>query len=429
MHRLASARVSYGTLCLGLFALTIWALSSRAAAQGWTPYVSEEQGEGSPALCGGGLVQSLGCSGRYCDNMALECSAPLGLGDSSWSPYFSEEGGAEYVCPEGQYVTGLRCGGRYCDNVSVRCTRAPDLSVQRCYWTPEISEENGGTIRYGEGTYLRGLHCSGRYCDNVRSYVCQTEQTDCQTDECVQGRARRFAPLLRFDQVQGASEKCFPGDAASYYAARKAGNHERICNTDVSSILENRVPVYFDYQDCSGDTTVIMYWFFYGYQDTCTGNLGSHDADWERIAVKITKGRLERVLYFQHAGSYTRQGSDYSTFEGTHPVVFVGKNSHGSYHDDGGSGSCLYFEDYRNPGSRNLSLASWNNLVELSNGWNAPEWMRDTSSANFDGIPGPLARGIDVCSLPGCAGNDARVGALCLGQCGCSKSSIGSAPF
>jgi hypothetical protein len=429
MHTFVSVRIGSAVLWLS-FACFFLASSTTvtAQAQGWTPYVSEEQGEANPAVCNG-LVSGLGCSGRYCDNVGLECTTPLGLGESTWSPYFSEEGSAEYVCPEGQYVTGARCTGRYCDNMSVRCTRAPDLTVQRCFWTPEISEENGGKIEYGEGTYLRGLHCSGRYCDNLRSYVCQTKQTDCQSPECVKDRARRFAPLLRFDQVQGATNKCFPSDAAPYYAARKQGNHERICNTDASSILENRVPVYFDYQDCSGDTTVIMYWFFYGYQDTCTGNLGSHDADWERIAVKVKDGRLERVLYFQHAGSYTRQGNDFSTHDNTHPVVFVGKNSHGSYHDDGGSGSCLYFEDYRNPGSRNLSLSSWNNLVELEDGFSAPEWMRDRSSEYFDGIPGPLARGVDVCSLPGCEGNDTRIGALCFGQCGCSKSSIGSAPF
>lgn len=28
-------------------------------------------------------------------------------------------------------------------------------------------------------------------------------------------------------------------------------------------------------------------------------------------------------------------------------------------------GSCLYFEDYRNPGSRDLPMQTWKNLVEL----------------------------------------------------------------
>jgi Vacuolar protein sorting-associated protein 62 len=173
-----------------------------------------------------------------------------------------------------------------------------------------------------------------------------------------------------------------------------------------------------------------MYWFFYGYQDTCLPGTGSHDADWERVAVKLKRGRLERVMFFQHAGHYTRQGQDLSYFEGTHPVAFVGKNSHGSYHDDGGTGSCLYFEDHRNPGERNFSMRTWQNLVELSDGFGAPEWMRTRSSQYFDGITPPLARDIDICALAGCRGKDFQLGStLCFGQCGCSKSSIGDAPF
>jgi hypothetical protein len=401
--------------------------TASAGAQSWTPFVSEEQGEGSPAQCAG-AVSGLRCSGRYCDNVSLQCAASQAA-DGAWGPYFSEEWPHEHVCPEGQFVTGLRCSGRYCDNLSLRCGRVPDLFSQRCYWTDEISEERGGTIELGAGVYLRGIRCGGRYCDNLRSYVCEAEKYECSSPACRAEQARRFAPLLRFDQVQGSDEKCFPGDAAAYYEARKAGSRARICNTDAGSIERGEVPIYYEYQECGPEHAVIMYWFFYGYQDTCTGDLGSHDADWERVAVKLWRGRLERVLYFQHKGSYTRQGRELSYFEDTHPVAFVGKNSHGSYHDDGGSGSCLYFEDYRNPGGRNLSMQTWRNLVELSDAWHAPEWMRTRSAEYFDGIAAPLARDIDLCSLPGCVGNDTRIGALCFGQCGCSKSTIGDAPF
>jgi hypothetical protein len=404
-------------------------LATSARAQSWTDFVSEEQGEGRPALCASGAATGLRCSGRYCDNVSLLCSGPA-QGDGSWGPYFSEEGSAEHVCPEGQFVTGLRCSGRYCDNVSLRCSSLPQLSIKSCHWTHDISEESGGTVQYGSGVYLRGVRCSGRYCDNLRSYVCEAEQYDCSTDACRREQARRFAPLLRFDQVQGSADKCFPSDAGAYYEARRSGSRARICNTDVGSIERGEVPTYYEYQECGPDSAVIMYWFFYGYQDTCTGSLGSHDADWERVAVKLRRGRLDRVLYFQHAGSYTRQGRELSYFEDTHPVAFVGKNSHGSYHDDGGSGSCLYFEDYRNPGGRDLRMQTWRNLVELSDAWHAPEWMRTRSAEHFDGIPAPLARDIDLCSLPGCVGNDLIIGsALCFGQCGCAKSSIGSAPF
>jgi len=406
------------------------ALEGSVHAQNWTPFTSEEQGENSPALCSTGLVSGLRCSGRYCDNVSLACAVAGVATAGTWGPYFSEEAPAEQICPDGEFVSGLRCKGRYCDDMSLRCTRVPALVPERCYWTSEVSEENGGTLQYGQGTYLRGLRCGGRYCDNLRSYVCDAAPFDCSSAACKAEQAHRFAPLLRFDQEQGNANKCLPSDAGAYYQARKSGSAERICNTDVASIERGQVPIYYEVQDCSPDTTVIMYWFFYGYQDTCSPGLGDHPADWERVAVKLKNGTLERVLYFQHSGHYTRQGQDLQYFEGTHPVAYVGKNSHGSYHDSGGSGSCLYFEDFRNPGSRNLSMRTWSHLVELHAGMGAPEWMRTKSSQYFDGIPAPLARDIDICALPGCKGDDVIIGsAFCFGQCGCAKSSIGSAPF
>lgn len=399
-------------------------------ADDWTASTSEEEGDASPAVCSSGLVSGLRCSGRYCDNIALKCNNSLSPGHRAWSSYISDEGSTEVVCPDGRFVDGVRCTGRFCDNVSVRCAEAPDLQPNSCYWAPSLSEENSGTIDFGSGTYLKGLRCSGRYCDNVQPYICQTEKPACTDETCRAEQARRFAPVLRFDQVQGGPDKCLPSDAGPYYEARKSGSRERICYTDVSALDNGMIPIYYAYQDCSRETTVIMYWFFYGYQDTCTGSWGSHDADWERVAVKIRNNRVERVQFYQHGGHYTRQGSELEFFDGTHPVAYVGKNSHGSYHDSGGSGSCLYFEDFRNPGSRDLKLQTWNHLVELKDTPDAPEWMRTKSAEHFDGIPGPLARGINLCALPGCDGKDFQIGsALCFGQCGCSKSSIGDAPL
>ena len=36
--------------------------------------------------------------------------------------------------------------------------------------------------------------------------------------------------------MQGASNKCFPSDAGTYYEARKSGSRARICNTDAELI-------------------------------------------------------------------------------------------------------------------------------------------------------------------------------------------------
>ncbi|XP_063614109.1 uncharacterized protein LOC134787286 [Penaeus indicus] len=61
--------------------------------------------------------------------------------------------------------------------------------------------------------------------------------------------AQKYAPRLVFDQVQGATNKCFPSSAAEYYEARKAGSADRICNEDYGS-LAGGVPVYWRAMAC-----------------------------------------------------------------------------------------------------------------------------------------------------------------------------------
>lgn len=172
-------------------------------------------------------------------------------------------------------------------------------------------------------------------------------------------------------------------------------------------------------------TEVIMYWFYYGYQDTCDGVSGAHDADWERIAVKIVGGQLDRVLYFQHQGRYTRVPGNYEVYGGTHPVVYVGRDNHGSYHDDGGTGTCCYFEDFRNPGDPQQHMETWLNLIRLSLDEDSPEWMRYSGTEYWDGLTGPLHRGHDLCYLQGCEGAWTPV---CHTN-GCMKSDIGDDIF
>lgn len=74
--------------------------------------------------------------------------------------------------------------------------------------------------------------------------------------------------------------------------------------------------------------------------------------------LKVLNGnQVDRVIFYQHDGWYTRNPGRYEVFESEHPVAYVGKLRHGTYHDDGGSGTCCYFEDYRNPGWKfNLNL-------------------------------------------------------------------------
>lgn len=239
----------------------------------------------------------------------------------------------------------------------------------------------------------------------------------------VQEVAERFAPVLKFDQKQGEANKCFPGDAGEYYEERKAGNQSRVCNTSYSSVQNGDIPVYYQYASCAPDTEYVMYWFFYGWQDYCSPGQGEHHADWERICVKIVSQNLNRVMFFQHEGQYTRIPGNYMVYHSTHPLVFVGKNSHGSYHDDGGSGTCCYYEDFRNPGSKNLHMFTWLNLVRLSLDSDAPEWMKYDGVTYWDGLKGPLHRDQDndLCHLQGCRGAWTQV----CHTCGCAKSDIG----
>lgn len=70
-----------------------------------------------------------------------------------------------------------------------------------------------------------------------------------------------------------------------------------------------------------------------------------------RLWQVLNGNQVDRVTFYQHEGWYTRNPGRYEVFESTHPVAYVGKLRQGTYHDDGGSGTCCYFEDYRNPGS------------------------------------------------------------------------------
>jgi hypothetical protein len=65
----------------------------------------------------------------------------------------------------------------------------------------------------------------------------------------------------------------------------------------------------------------------------------------------LNGSQVDRVIFYQHEGWYTRNPGRYEVFESTHPISYVGKLRQGTYHDDGGSGTCCYFEDYRNPGT------------------------------------------------------------------------------
>ncbi|MFK0570621.1 zinc-dependent metalloprotease family protein [Endozoicomonas sp.] len=134
----------------------------------YTGWFSEE-GSARKMCPDGYFVTEIKCSGRYCDNKNLKCSKIPGMfvGDATQSSgYFSEEG-TNYYKHDGKVVVGIRCKGRYCDNLSLILRDVLDTGGNGT-WTKSFSEEQGyGSCGNG---YVAGVRCSGRYCDNLRLY-------------------------------------------------------------------------------------------------------------------------------------------------------------------------------------------------------------------------------------------------------------------
>ncbi|MEV4316728.1 hypothetical protein [Actinocrispum sp. NPDC049592] len=88
-------------------------------------------------------------------------------------------------------------------------------------------------------------------------------------------------------------------------------------------------PVYWQYLDGGdGRRGAYLYWFFYG-NDTYPP--GSHEGDWERIAVQVTDGKPTGVAFWKHEAPACRlDWGNLETADG-HPVVFSAKGGHGSY--------------------------------------------------------------------------------------------------
>jgi hypothetical protein len=171
MNRLSGLRVTLA-LVAGATALVV-------AAQTLRP-ISDET---PPTTCrAGSFVTGLKCEGRYCDNLQVTCTPLTGaaLGDSSWTPYFSEESAGRENCPANQFVAGLSCRGSYCDDVSLECVEVTNMRAVNCSSTTFVSEEQG-TLQFGAGIIDKagqqvaatGARCSGKYCDNMAFDVCE----------------------------------------------------------------------------------------------------------------------------------------------------------------------------------------------------------------------------------------------------------------
>lgn len=147
--------------------------TEQAVYYGWTPYTSDEL---APVVCdGGSLPKAVQCSGRYCDNMRMECQDTGGArGASYWSTYISDEYAYSFItCNPGYWMTGLACSGSYCDRISIQCSYMGNFTAKNCFDTGWYSEENVTPFSFPVGYYPRGMRCSGSFCDNVRFTLCQ----------------------------------------------------------------------------------------------------------------------------------------------------------------------------------------------------------------------------------------------------------------
>ncbi|KAK7082495.1 hypothetical protein SK128_013203 [Halocaridina rubra] len=241
--------------------------------------------------------------------------------------------------------------------------------------------------------------------------------------------ARRHAPFLRFHKTAGTDDFCFPHNATEYYNVRDNEDWSRQCNLDYASIQGGNIPTYWHAQPC-GNHLHVAFWSFFGYNQKCDGVSGARDAWWEFLVVKIrdweSSPHLHEVMFGQKQGWYTRIPTQYEIIDEYHPVAYVGRASHGFYHDDGGTNTCCYFQDTRNPGEPDMWMRTWENLVELRKDGNGEEWMTDPGTDHWNGILAPTYRDDwDLCNLEGCKGSFLQA---CTTS-GCAKSDIGDDPF
>lgn len=218
----------------------------------------------------------------------------------------------------------------------------------------------------------------------------------------------KFAPVLKFDRAAVG----YPMSAQPFYEAMQRANagqaFERPENTDRASLQSGNVPTYYQVRTY-GQQTRIHYWWFYGYQHPCFAGEGAHNGDWEHIMVTLAedKSKVAAVTYSQHNGSYTRiagprdapctpagsgrcAGSRGFASEGSHPVVYVGKYAHGSYHNSNdfgppGVGGCAYYGDYRNPASTQDHLQTATRLIDLDGDEEA--WLAADRQGGFSWGP------------------------------------------
>ena len=249
--------------------------------------------------------------------------------------------------------------------------------------------------------------------------------------------AAKFAPLLRFDS--GSAGYSYPMSADVYYREVVAtGNTGRLENNDLGTLRQGNIPIYYQLRQF-GTQLRIRYWFFYGYQHPCFGNLGWHHGDWEDVTVIVTAdgNSVAAVQFGQHGGRYLRISGPrdapctaaghcdgprgFETYNGTHPVAYIGRSTHGTYHDASpglpGIAACTYYADPRD--GRGPTFEAWRQVLVSLDG-NGESWLARDRQRNFPWGPDGVNTHPTVATFPtdACTGNALQG----LDNAGCYKS-------
>lgn len=156
-------------------------------------------------------IAGIECSGSYCDNKRLvvvrEGTSKPVLDSRYWTSWISEEKPSSTNCPSDMIVNEIQCSGKFCDNLRLQCGRlASDYrvitsNIQVVDW---FSEEQGERL-CNDGYYLWGIECRGSYCDDLKLKCARVEYSSVVASNVYLSVSAQYAPVYYFD-----------GQAASY---------------------------------------------------------------------------------------------------------------------------------------------------------------------------------------------------------------------
>nr|XP_027218695.1 uncharacterized protein LOC113811212 [Penaeus vannamei] len=156
---------------------------------------------------------------------------------------------------------------------------------------PELSEHDsykGQLLKSCQRNTSHGLVAAEYMCLNISNNV--KKNMACVGGE---GRGPEVRPEARVRPGAGRHQQVLPSSAAS--TTRRGGRqHRQDLQRGLRAAWRDECRSYWRAAACDAHVHV-AYWFYYGYQDTCSPGAGAHDADWEHIIVKVSTATSRHV--------------------------------------------------------------------------------------------------------------------------------------